>query len=383
MPYSLVKTSLGTLALVFSDDGIRRVVLPSADWTVVRPSQMEGFGKEMEAPSAIQSVAEAMAAHVEGMPRSFLDAPLDTVGVPPYLMKVQRAVQQIPPGQTRTYGEVAALTGSPGASRAAGTAMSSNRWPILVPCHRVFASNGFGNYSAGSGVHTKLRLLWREGYRGRTSNVSFDENAALMHLRQDPKMAAVLDRAGPFTLQALAPKPSGGIEPFEMLVDSIVSQQLSGKAAATIYKRVAALFGTETVDDPESVLKMPKVKLREAGLSENKALSLLDLAAHARDGALPSRRQMQKLSDEEIIAQLVPIRGIGRWSVQMMLMFYLGRPDVLPVADLGVQKGYQWAYGKRSLPTPAVLENAAKLWAPYASVASWFMWRATELAKYP
>ncbi len=381
--YCLVRTSLGTLALGYTPHGLSRIVLPS-DWST--PAKLDlaraGFQEEQKPPRAIARIAQQLTAHIDGKPQDFRDVPLDSEGVPDFLLRVQRAAQAIPPGKTRTYAELAAMAGAPSAARAVGRAMATNRWPIIVPCHRVFSRTGFGEYSAGSGVQTKLRLLWREGYRGRTSNVPFDELEALEHLARDPALARLIRSAGPFTLQATAPKVRGAAEPFAILADAIISQQLSSKAAATIYARVAALFGGDEISDPARVLETPKEQLRAAGLSESKALSLLDLARRAAADELPSRSEMERLSDQEIIERLVPIRGIGRWSVQMLLMFYLGRPDVLPVDDLGVQKGFALTYGKRGLPSRRMLERTARAWSPYASVASWFMWRAVDLSRY-
>jgi 3-methyladenine DNA glycosylase/8-oxoguanine DNA glycosylase len=130
------------------------------------------------------------------------------------------------------------------------------------------------------------------------------------------------------------------------------------------------------------VLAQPTKKLREAGLSENKTLALLALARHVISEDLPTRAGMQTLSDEEIMERLTQVRGIGRWTAQMLLMFYLGRPDVLPVADLGVQKGFAVTYGRRSLPSEKTLLRTGRAWSPYASVASWYLWRAVELAAY-
>jgi len=383
--FTKVRTQLGTFAIGFSDRGISRVALPSADWTDLSRADLErwGFRHEPAPPREIADVARALQDHVAGKPQNFAGVALDVDGAPPFLLRVQRAAQAIPAGQTSSYGDLAAAAGSPNAARAAGRAMSTNPWPIVVPCHRVLPRSGFGEYSAGSGVHTKLRLLWLEGYRGRTSNVAFDEHAAVEYLKEaDPRLAKVIERIGPFTLQATAPTARGGDEPFNALARAIVSQQLSGKAAATIYARVAALLGSDTVDDPKGVLALPKAKLRGAGLSGNKTLSLCDLAQHAVSGSLPTRAEMQRLTDEEIVAALGSIRGIGRWSAQMLLLFYLGRPNVLPVADLGVQKGFAVTYGPRSLPTPSALERAAQSWAPYASVASWYLWRAVEVDRY-
>jgi O-6-methylguanine DNA methyltransferase len=383
--YTKFRTQLGTVAIGFSERGISRVALPAADWSDLSHADLQrlGFEEQPAPPREIAEVARAVQDHVAGKVQSFSGVKLDVDGTPPFLLRVQRAAQAIPPGQTSSYGELAAAAGSPSAARAAGRAMSTNPWPIIVPCHRVLPRSGFGGYSASSGVHTKLRLLWREGYRGRTSNVAFDEHAAVEHLkRSDPRLGAMIDKVGPFTLQAAAPSARGGDEPFTALAKAIVSQQLSGKAAATIYARVAATLGRPTIDDATAVLALPKAKLREAGLSENKALSLRDLAQHAQAGTLPSRAEMQSLSDDEIVEALSTVRGIGRWSAQMLLLFYLGRPNVLPVADLGVQKGFAVTYGLRALPSPATLERAAQAWLPYASVASWYMWRAVEVDRY-
>lgn len=383
--YTKVRTEIGTLAIGFGERGISRVVFPSADWSDLGRHDLERFGLGTEAapPPAVAEVGRALQAHVAGKVQDFSGAPLDVEGAPPFLLRVQRTAQAIPAGKTCSYGDLAALAGSPNAARAVGRAMSTNPWPIIVPCHRVFSRSGFGEYSAGSGLHTKLRLLWREGYRGRTSNVTFDEHAAVDQLgRADARLAALIDKVGPFTMQAAAPTPRGAIEPFAVLAKAIISQQLSGKAAATIHARVAALMGSDTICSPKAVLALPKARLRGAGLSESKALSLRDLAQHAYTGSLPSRAEMEPLSDEEIITALSDIRGIGRWSAQMLLIFYLGRGNVLPVADLGVRKGFALTYGLRDLPSAKTIERAAAAWSPYASVASWYLWRAIEVHRY-
>jgi len=383
--FTRVRTDLGTFAIGFTQRGISRVLLPCGDWRELGPSDLARAGLETEAaaPPEIHKVGKALQAHIAGDAQDFCGAPLDTNGLPPFLLRVQRAAQGIPAGQTRTYGELAELAGSAKAVRAAGRAMATNPWPILVPCHRVFARSGFGEYSAGSGVHTKLRLLWREGYRGRTSNVSWDEHEAVAHLtRADPRLGELIERVGPFTMQATAPKPRGGPAPFAALARAIVGQQLSGKAAATIYGRVAEVLGQRDLDEPAAILAVARSKLRGAGLSQNKTLALLDLAAHAVAGSLPRRAEMEAMSDATIIERLTQIRGIGTWSAHMLLMFYLGRPDVLPVADLGVQKGFAITYGRRELPSPRTIEQAARPWSPFASVASWYLWRAVEIERY-
>lgn len=196
--------------------------------------------------------------------------------------------------------------------------------------------------------------------------------SAVRHLKRvDPKLAAVIERIGPCRLQ---PRTEG--THFDALIRAIVYQQLSGKAAATILSRVLGLYG-DASPTPEQLLATPDARLRTAGLSRQKLSYLKSLAEHVRDGQLPAT-SLESLTDEEIVAALVAVKGIGKWTAQMFLMFRLGRPDVLPELDLGVRKGVQRAYRMRALPTPArVLEVGAK-WAPYRSVASWYLWRSLE-----
>jgi DNA-3-methyladenine glycosylase II len=188
----------------------------------------------------------------------------------------------------------------------------------------------------------------------------------------DPHLARVIALAGPCTL---APTEWS---PFRALLRSIVYQQLSTKAATTILGRVVALFPGE-FPTPEQVLAAPEAAMRGAGLSANKLRSVRDLAEKTLAGVVPARAALAALGDEEVIAHCTQVRGVGRWTVEMMLMFHLGRPDVLPVDDLGVQKGAQRVYGLRSLPTPARLARLAAPWRPFRTVGSWYMWRALEL----
>jgi 3-methyladenine DNA glycosylase/8-oxoguanine DNA glycosylase len=199
----------------------------------------------------------------------------------------------------------------------------------------------------------------------------FDADAATRHIQErDPVLRAVIDQVGPFRIR-LEPAPSL----FFVLGRSIVYQQLSGKAASTIHARYRMLFDG-AMPTPEGLASLSDAKLRGSGISGNKALALRDLAKKA--GELPTMRALGSMSDEEIIASLTKVRGIGRWTVQMVLMFRLGRPDVLPVDDYGVRKGFQKVYGTRDLPTADRMSKQADKWAPYRSVGSWYMWRALE-----
>jgi len=188
----------------------------------------------------------------------------------------------------------------------------------------------------------------------------------------DPVMARLIKRVGPFKMET-----EFELSPFEALLRAIVHQQLSMASAAAIHKRVTALFGKEI--KPRTLLNMDADRLRRAGLSRAKVLAVKDLAARRLDGTVPELSVLQSESNEAIIERLCAVRGVGQWTVEMMLIFRLGRPDVLPLADLGVRKGYHFAYGTDELPTPAELSEAGLHWTPYRSVASWYLWRASEL----
>jgi len=206
----------------------------------------------------------------------------------------------------------------------------------------------------------------------------------------DPKLGKLIQRAGPFTM-----KISSSLSPFEALVESIIYQQLHGKAAATIHRRLLESFHPVCAPlgldhpDPQQLLDCPNDQLRAAGLSHNKSLALRDLAAKTVDGTVPTLARIRRMSDEAIIEHLSQVRGIGRWTVEMLLIFRLGRPNVLPVDDYGVRKGFALTFlGLKPtqkvtpdlLPKPDLMRKRAKRWQPWCSVASWYLWRACDLA---
>ncbi|MEA3076337.1 MAG: DNA-3-methyladenine glycosylase [Actinomycetota bacterium] len=191
---------------------------------------------------------------------------------------------------------------------------------------------------------------------------------------RDPGIAGLLDAVGPPKLRS----PQG--TPFVALARAICFQQLSGKAAATIFGRFVDNVGGELT--PEAVLATPIDDLRRAGLSNAKALSVLDLAAKVLDGTVPLH-DAGKLTDDELVERLVVVRGIGRWTAEMFLIFQLRRLDVWPIDDLGVRKGYAKVYGLATAPTPKELLVLGDAFRPYRSVAAWYMWRATEIEALP
>jgi len=201
-----------------------------------------------------------------------------------------------------------------------------------------------------------------------------DHDHAHQHLSAtDPRMAALIARSRRYNVV-----PAGSIRPFDALAESIAYQQLSGKAAATIFGRVRALYPRRKWLDPEQVLATPDDALRGAGLSRAKTAALKDLAAKTINGTVPSSRALLRMSDDGIIARLTQVRGIGRWTVEMLLLFDLGRPDVWPVDDYGVRKGFAKTFARRKLPTPKQLTKLGEKWRPYRSVAAWYFWRALD-----
>ncbi len=200
---------------------------------------------------------------------------------------------------------------------------------------------------------------------------------ALRHLRRDdPVMAQLIRRAGPYVL-----KPDRSRSPYQALVQAVAHQQLTGKAANTILGRFCALYGGTSYPLPDQLVATPDDHLRGVGFSRAKAASLKDIAAKTLDGTIPERRALVRLSDMAIIERLTEARGVGRWTVEMFLMFTLGRPDVLPVDDYGICNGFRIAYGKRKLPKPKVLAVFGERWAPYRTTASWYLWRAVDFER--
>jgi DNA-3-methyladenine glycosylase II len=191
-----------------------------------------------------------------------------------------------------------------------------------------------------------------------------------------PRMAELIARSRRYNIT-----PALTIRPFDALAESIAYQQLSGKAAATIFGRVRALYPKRRWLDPEQLLATPDETLRAAGLSRAKTAALKDLAAKTIDGTVPAGRALIRMGDDEIITRLTAVRGIGRWTVEMLLLFDLGRPDVWPVDDYGVRKGFAKTFGRRKLPTPKQLMKFGEKWRPYRSVAAWYFWRALDTAE--
>jgi 3-methyladenine DNA glycosylase/8-oxoguanine DNA glycosylase len=210
------------------------------------------------------------------------------------------------------------------------------------------------------------------------SNLAFDLAEALRHLSErDEQLKRLIAETAPFQIEV-----EDAQSPYEVLLESIAYQSISGKAAATIFGRIKSLGENDRPPTPEKMVKIPTARLRKAGLSGAKATAMKDLAKKTIAGVVPTHDEALKLSDEELVERMVSVRGIGAWTVEMFLIFRLGRPDVLPIHDLGVKKGWSVAYAKKHMPTPKELLQFGERWRPYRTVASWYMWRAFERAGY-
>jgi DNA-3-methyladenine glycosylase II len=199
---------------------------------------------------------------------------------------------------------------------------------------------------------------------------------AVEHLSHDPAMQALIGRIG---------NPRLGVNraesPYESLMRAIAHQQLHGNAARAILGRFVALYPDTPFPTPEQVLGTPEPALRACGFSAAKLATLREICVRTLDGTVPARRACHRLSDEALIERLISIRGVGRWTVEMLLIFTLGRPDVLPVDDFGVRDGYRVLHGLAEQPKPRELARLGEDWAPFRSFAAWYLWRASEAAK--
>lgn len=389
--FALFDTAIGACGIAWHEAGVVGLNLPEGSATATRKRMQVRFPQALEKKpnKNVNATIKRITTLLQGKQIELSHIELDMQGVPEFHRRVYEMARQIPAGSTLSYGEVAARLGKPGAARAVGQAMGRNPFPIIVPCHRVLAANGkLGGFTANGGTDTKQRMLQIEGVApsraskpSKATNKSgypFNTRSALKHLRSDEQLAALMDRIGSFDMEI-----NETHDLFMTLARAIVYQQLHGKAAATIFKRVGDLFprSGEGCFTAKDIMRCADDKLRGAGLSQNKMLALRDLAGKTLDGTLPDVHELHALDDETIIERISSVRGIGRWTVEMLLIFRLGRPDVLPVDDFGVRKGYMLAFKKREMPTPKQLKAYGERWAPYRSVASWYLWRAADKAK--
>ena len=391
--YTLIPTTLGPLGLGWSDAGIRQISLPeaTAEATAAR-LEAKGYKKRRAIAKELDHSAKRIAQHLRGRVVDLNEVVLDLAHLPETRRVIYSTLRRVPAGTTLTYGELADRAGMPGTQQSVGTAMAENPCPVVIPCHRVLPAGGrLGNYSGPGGAVTKAQILRIEGVniwsprtppKRNADGLEYDWGDAVRHLaKADPILAKHFKRLGDDRLQARTME-----DPFLYLARSITFQQLAGAAARTIWGRVLDRFAAAprpaatrpAVPTPEAMLAMPESDLRSAGLSAAKTAAMKDLATKALEGIIPHAKDLAKMSDEEIIARLSAVRGIGKWTVEMTLMFRLGRPDILPVDDLGVRNGFDKVHGRNKKVTPKELAKYAERWRPYRTVGSWLMWRVLE-----
>jgi methylated-DNA-[protein]-cysteine S-methyltransferase len=386
--FTLFDTAIGRCGIAWSERGIVGVQLPESreSETQARLLQQHPDAVEASPPPDIQRALDGIVALLAGEAADLSVASLDMHRVPPFHRRVYEVARSIPLGATLSYGEIAKQVGAGGSARAVGQALGRNPFAIVVPCHRVLAASGkVGGFSANGGIATKLRMLSIEAARASGQGAlfegdgafGFDPAVAVAHLREaDPVLANLIDAVGPFRMRLRKARSI-----FVALAEAIVYQQLNGRAAASIFARVCALFPVAQGLTAEQILRASEQKLRGAGLSNFKLLSIRDLARKAVDGEIPTLAEAHRMEDEMLIECLTQVRGIGRWTVEMLLISRLGRPDVLPVDDYGIRAGFAAAFRKRKFPAPRDLLKPGAKWKPYRTVASWYLWRAADLAK--
>ena len=386
--FALFDTAIGRCGIAWSVQGIVGVQLPETRESETRARLLRCHPDAIEAspPPDIQRALDGIVALLAGNDADLSVAVLDMDRVPPFHRRVYEVARCVPPGATLSYGEIAKQMGASGSARAVGQALGRNPFAVVVPCHRVLAANGrIGGFSANGGIATKLRMLSIEAARASGQGAlfegdgafGFDPDLAVAHLRAaDPALAKLIDEVGPFRMRLRSARSI-----FVALAEAIVYQQLNGKAAASIFARVCALFPVAQGLTPELILRTSDQKLRGAGLSNSKLLSIKDLARKAVEGDIPTLAEAHRMDDEELIERLTQVRGIGRWTVEMLLISRLGRPDVLPVDDYGIRAGFGAVFRKRKFPAPKDLVKPGAKWKPYRSVASWYLWRAADMAK--
>lgn len=380
--HSLNSKALGKIhfAAVWDQDGWRSLIFPEADKKQVVARALAKFplAKNVSlktAPAVVRKEFALVADYLNGKKANLTKIRLNLSSLPPFHQRVYREALNVTCGSTKSYMTLAQSLGQPGAARAVGQAMARNPLPLIVPCHRVLASaNKLGGFTAPGGLESKKRLLAMEGYAEPSAKrfpAGVRPEKALASRCE--RMKKLISEIGEFKkLKSSSPSV------YAALFRSILFQQLNGRAAQTILDRVKADFGGE-VPEPKALLKTKLGYLRQFGVSGNKELALRDLALKTVEGIVPNETELKKLDDEEIISRLTQIRGVGRWTVEMLLIFHLGRPDVWPVDDFAIRAATGRLFGLKKMPSGKEIKSMADAWRPYRSVASWYLWRSQDL----
>jgi O-6-methylguanine DNA methyltransferase len=384
--FALFATHIGRCGIMWNSTGIVGIQLPESSMSEARGRIAKGHPGAVPAdpPPFVQAAMGSIARHLAGDRTNLSRIRLDMGGVTSFRRRVYEEARLVPSGVTVSYGELAKRLGQPGSARAVGQALGHNPFPIVVPCHRVVATGGkIGGFSANGGTDTKLRMLQIEGavpprvgsHPTTDRALAFDARRAVAHLKSaDPGLADLMASIGPFAMELKTSRTT-----FVALSEAIVYQQLSPKAAGTIYGRFCDLFGgLRATPSPKRLLGIPEEALRSAGLSQAKVRAIRDLAERSLAREIPTLKEAQIMPDEVVIERLTAVRGVGRWTAEMFLMFRLGRPDVLPLGDYGLRRGFALAFTNGRMPEPDQVERRGEKWRPFRTVASWYLWRAAD-----
>lgn len=376
--YNWIHTDWGKMLAVFDVDkkAFVRLWLPEGDeeFQLLEAKKIfkEANLKKEAFPKVLFSWVTKIENYFKGKKVDFSKIPLDLSSRTEFQNSIYRELLKIPFGQTVKYGDIARSLKTSG-FQAIGSAVGKNPLPLVVPCHRVLAQNGPGGFSSHLGLATKERLLKLEGVElfAHKSISFFDkefdlEKATQEFLKLAPQYRTVVKKSALFD-----PGKKKAEAPLRALAKSLVHQQLSGKAAATIWKRLVDACGNH-LDGLET---LAQAKLREVGLSEAKAIALKSLV----QSNVPELRSFKRMSDREIINQISSYRGFGVWSAQMFLIFNLGRMDTFAPLDLGLQKGRALVLNEDFSKDAKFLEEWAESYAPWRTLLSWYSWRALEL----
>lgn len=358
--WTTFSTSLGVRGVSWTVGGIGSFSLPEAAGRSIetRLTNITGRTKaSLSPPPWVKEVMRKVKAHMRGHAQDFSAIPLDFGRISEFMLSVFQAARKIPAGTVMTYRELADLIGKPHAARAVGSALGKNPIPLIVPCHRVIASSGKpGGFSAAGGLATKVALLECEGVhliKPRVLATSAQWRRAVIALqKQDEAFSRLVSNLEPLEFRPLLDQ-----EPLTALVSAVVSQQLSSKVAATILKRVSSLISANGHPSPRKILNTPDAELRTAGLSFAKVSFVKDLAEKYMEGKLSPLEKLKRMSDEQIIGEFTQIKGVGRWTAEMYLIFNLGRADVFPTLDFGVRRAISQVFGLPKIPEPKAIET--------------------------
>lgn len=384
--FCLFATAKGHSAIVWHDNQVTGLFLPEENQETLLQRILPGKIRQCLPTPTIGKAIVQIQNYFAGKPFNFSRIKLDYSKCPAFHQRVYTELQKVPPGCTASYKNLAISCSCPNGPRAVGQAVGKNPLPLLIPCHRVINNDlTLGGFSAAGGIELKISMLELESLeivRQPRAAIApplllsqIDLETALIFLRKaDPDLKKLIKLAPGFNI-----KIDSMSSTFQALLEAIVYQQLTGKAAATIYNRVLGLFGCKGSVAPLDIIRARDAELRSAGLSGAKIAAARDLAEFAISGRLPDLKTLQKMSNAQAISCLTGIRGIGRWTVEMLLIFKLGRADIMAANDYGLQKGLAIIRGQKTLPSPKQLEEQTRAWKPYRSIAAWYLWRAAEM----